>query len=82
MLPANMDAMEEGAEVPMASEAMEEPEVRKQPEASEQPKASEEPEVPEELNNQAIDVDNIGEETTPDEDGTKQQSAVVLKYKV
>ncbi|KMQ82778.1 hypothetical protein RF55_21895, partial [Lasius niger] len=64
MLPANMDAMEEGMEVPMASQAMEEPEVREQPEASEQPKASEEPvaleeepEVPEEVDSQAIDVD-------------------------
>ncbi|CAL1672417.1 unnamed protein product [Lasius platythorax] len=89
MLPANMDAMEEGMEVPMASQAMEEPEVKEQPESSEQPKASEEPvaleeepEVPEEVDSQAIDVDDIGEETAPDEDGTGQQSAVVLKYKV
>ncbi|KMQ84314.1 hypothetical protein RF55_17978 [Lasius niger] len=89
MLPANVDAMEEEVEVPMASQAIEEPEAREQLEAREQPKASEElvaleeePEVPEEVDSQAIDVDNIGKETAPDEDGTKQHSAVVLKYKV
>ncbi|CAL1672198.1 unnamed protein product [Lasius platythorax] len=83
MIPANVDAREEVVEVPMASPAPKEPEAREEPEALEEPEApEEEPEVPKEVTSQATDDNDAGEQTAPDEGGTQQQSAVVLKYVV
>ncbi|KMQ92089.1 hypothetical protein RF55_7975 [Lasius niger] len=83
MIPANMDSKEEVVEVPMASLEPKEPEVREEPKILEEPEVPEEhPEDPNERASQAIDDNIVGEGTDPDQGGSQQQAAVILKYVV
>ncbi|KMQ86671.1 hypothetical protein RF55_14289 [Lasius niger] len=82
MIPADTDPKEEVMDVPMASIEPQEPEVREEPEVpEEEPEIPEEhPEDPDEGASQMTDDNIVGERTDPDQGGSQQQAAVILKY--